>query len=108
MIDRNLTVGDKLYHVYGSFDPIAEKMKYYFTEYTIVQIEVTKYFKTILHLKKQNKYVNNDVVYITEEFEPNNAFLRDCYSDEDSAKNRIGYLMDTPMQYIVGWANKVK
>ena len=106
-MNNGLTLGKKIYQVSSSFDPILEKVRHYITEWEIVNIILNDKFTTTVKLRKQNKYVNHDIVYRTETWEANNSFFQDCFDSEKSANNHIEYMEEHPTSYCFGYHNKV-
>ena len=99
---KMLNLGETLYQVIDSFDPIIEDVRYYVREWKIVGFILNPDFTTTVKLRSQNKYVNHDIVHREEIWAANNAFFRSCFSSMENAENYIKYKKAHPTNYCFG------
>ena len=100
---KMLNLGETLYYVTYSYDPIIEDIRYYVHEWKIVGIVLNPDFTTTVKLRSQNKYVNHDIIHRDEIWAANNAFFRSCFTSIERAKNYINYRKEHPISYCFGY-----
>ena len=101
---KMLNLGETLYYVTYSFDPIIEDIRYYVHEWKIVGLVLNPDFTTTVKLRSQNRYVNHDIIYRDETWAENNDFFRSCFTSMENAENYIKYKRAHTTNYAFGYS----